>query len=80
MVKESIASETRRADLSVEAKNTSQRYEQILELNLADEKALRAKRSKVETQLASWLAKFDQDIGERNAEYEQVQAEYVLCY
>lgn len=76
MVEETIASEARQTDLSVEAKSITHRYEQSLEQHLADEKALRAKRARVETQLANWLAKFDQDIGERNQEFEQVQAEY----
>lgn len=75
MVQETIESEARQEELSANAKAAVQKYESLLEQHLNEEKALRAKRYKVETQLATWLAKYDQDIGERNAEFEEIQAE-----
>lgn len=57
-------------NLSNEAKIVTQQYHNLLELHLAQEKNLRIKRYKVETMLANWLVKYDQEIGELQAEYE----------
>lgn len=67
----------RQVELKAEAENMKQRYQALLDENLRLEKHLRARKYKIETQLASWLAKYDQDVGDRNAEYEQLQKEYV---
>lgn len=65
----------KQGELSVEAENMKQRYQALLTENLRIEKNLRARKYKIETQLASWLTKYDQDVGDRNAEYEELMRE-----
>lgn len=72
MAEDTHASERRQADLAADAKNTVYQYETLLSQHLQHEKNLRNKRSKVETQLCSWLNKYDADIGERQAEFEEI--------
>ena len=61
------------ADLSQEAANSTHQYEHLLEEHLEVEKGLRTKRLKVEAQLASWVAKYDNDIGEKQTEYDELE-------
>lgn len=75
MAEDNEDSTAKQAELMAEAENVKQRYQTLLDENLKSEKMLRAKKYKVETQLASWLTKYDQDIGERHAEFEQLQKE-----
>ncbi|RZB39596.1 IQ domain-containing protein D-like [Asbolus verrucosus] len=63
-------------ELAEEAKDTTHQYDVLLEDHLAKEKTLRAKRFKVETQLASWVAKYDQDLGDKQAEFEALEKTY----
>lgn len=71
-MQESQASEVRREELTEEAERVENQYNSLLEDHLVSEKNLRTKRYKVETQLASWLTKYDTDIGERHAELEEL--------
>lgn len=75
MVEDNEDSIAKQIELKAEAENVKQRYESLLDINLKTEKKQRAKKYKVETQLASWLAKYDQDIGDRHAEFEKLQQE-----
>lgn len=79
MVLETEASTIRKVELTEEAERVESQYKATLEDHLASEKALRAKRFKVETQLASWLTKYDTDIGERHAEFEELTRWYA-CF
>ncbi|KAF2902178.1 hypothetical protein ILUMI_04010 [Ignelater luminosus] len=72
MAEDTHASERRQGDLAQEAKTTTYQFETLLSQHLRHEKNLRHKRSKVETQLCSWLNKYDADIGERQAEFEEI--------
>lgn len=72
MMQEAEASETRQAELKEDAEHVKKVYESLLEDHLIEEKALRVKKFKIETQLSSWLAKYDADIGERQAEFEEI--------
>lgn len=72
MAEDSKLSTTKQEELTEEGNQTKSSYETLLEDNLSIEKGLRAKKFKIETQLASWLAKYDTDIGERHAEYEEL--------
>lgn len=80
MLENKTDSELRRADLIVEAKSITQQYENLLANHMALEKGLRARRSKVETQLSNWFTKFDTDIGDRQKEFEKLTAEYLYFY
>lgn len=75
MTANSASSELRQKDMALDAKQATEHYQSLLDEHLANEKIVRAKRLKVETQLASWLAKYDQDIGERQTEMEALQKE-----
>lgn len=75
MAEDNEDSNAKQIELKAEAENVKQRYQALLDENLKSEKKLRAKKYKVETQLASWLAKYDQDIGDRHTEFEQLQKE-----
>ncbi|KAB0794196.1 hypothetical protein PPYR_13816 [Photinus pyralis] len=76
MYGESTASLVRQANLSSDAKTVTNQYEAVLSQHLNVEKKLRAKRLKVETQLANWLSKYDADMGERQAEFEHLDDIY----
>lgn len=75
MAEDNDDSSARQIELKAEAESMKQRYQALQDENLRTEKALRARKYKIETQLASWLAKYDQDVGDRNAEFEQLQKE-----
>lgn len=75
MVSITYSSETKQQELANQAKDIIAKYEAILEQHILEEKNMRSKRSKVEGQLASVLAKFDSEIGDREEQREQIQAE-----
>lgn len=75
MAEDNDDSSARQIELKAEAETMKQRYQALMDENLRTEKALRARKYKIETQLASWLAKYDQDVGDKNAEFEQLQKE-----
>lgn len=70
MMHASLKSEQLQIDLAEEAQKLKQEYELLLENHLNAEKTSRTKRMKIEAQLQNWLITFDQDIGEKQAEYE----------
>ncbi|XP_044272679.1 dynein regulatory complex protein 10-like [Tribolium madens] len=76
MMKDYNKSVELQAELSEDAKGATEQYNSLLEDHLHQEKLLRAKRLKVETQLASWVAKYDNDIGEKQAEYDELDEIY----
>ncbi|KAJ9596912.1 hypothetical protein L9F63_012037, partial [Diploptera punctata] len=59
---------------SAEIKKLEDKFKSLLKTNLKEEKDLRAKKLKVETQLISWLSKYDADIGEKQVEYDEIMA------
>nr|CAD7423067.1 unnamed protein product [Timema monikensis] len=69
-------SEFRQEMLRADVEASNDRLEAMLVEHLAQEKELRGRRFKAETQLESWLHKYDTDIGERQAEIEEITAEY----
>lgn len=76
MVQKTTVSETRQVALSEHAKNAEESYRNLLETHLAEEKVLRIKQDKIEVQLSQWLAKYDQDIGDRQTVKEDLEAEF----
>lgn len=80
MMHTSIKSDEIQAEVSEEAKMLTHQYELLLEDHLADEKVARSKRLKIEAQLQNWLTTYDQDIGERQAQYEVLHNELVLLF
>ncbi|KAL3272631.1 hypothetical protein HHI36_014097 [Cryptolaemus montrouzieri] len=76
MMTDSFNSEIRQVDLEREAHDANAQYTTLLESNLSEEHQFRQKRNKVEAQLASWLAKYDNDVGEKQAELEKLQKQY----
>ncbi|XP_074037891.1 uncharacterized protein isoform X2 [Leptinotarsa decemlineata] len=76
MMHKTIKSDAKQAELSEEAKKLVNQYETLLADHLDVEKAARSKRFKTETQLQNWLASYDQDIGERQTQYEVLKKEY----
>lgn len=66
----SLKSDQVQAELSLEADQITRQFDLLLEDNLSQEKLSRAKRMKIESQLHNWLTTFDQDIGEKQSEYE----------
>lgn len=75
MAEDNDDSAVKQNELKAEADEVNQRYEALLNENLKSEKKLRAKKFKAETQLASWLTKYDQDIGDNYAQLSQLQKE-----
>ncbi|XP_021938054.1 IQ domain-containing protein D isoform X2 [Zootermopsis nevadensis] len=67
-------SESRQETLMNEVRNLNIKMKSLLHIYLAQEKELRRKRLKAETQLISWLNKYDTDIGQKQAEYDEALA------
>lgn len=80
MVEDTEMSDFRQITLGEQAEKAVNEYSLLLEHHLSEEKVLRTKQNKVETQLAQWLAKYDTDIGERQATKEELTEEYVNFY
>lgn len=76
MIKKTRASDTIRVVLAEQAKLAEETYKQLLEAHLSDEKVLRVKLDKIEVQLSQWLAKYDQEIGDKQGVKEQLESEY----
>ncbi|XP_060521906.1 dynein regulatory complex protein 10 [Cylas formicarius] len=76
MMQQCYESEEKQIHLAEEVKKLTEEYDRLLEDHLLDEKVLRSNRLKTETQLHNWLAKYDQDIGEKQAEYDKLITEY----
>ncbi|CAH1116928.1 unnamed protein product [Phaedon cochleariae] len=76
MMHKSNESEIRQAELAEDAKKLIAQYETLLDDHLNQEKISRSKRFKAETQLQNWLTKFDQDIGDKQGQYEKLKQEY----
>ncbi|KAL1494126.1 hypothetical protein ABEB36_009775 [Hypothenemus hampei] len=76
MMQQSLESEEKQAILSLEAKAIADQYSQLLVDHLDDEKILRARTMKIHSQLQSWVVKYDQDMTEKQAEYEEIKAQY----
>ncbi|CAH1964768.1 unnamed protein product [Acanthoscelides obtectus] len=76
MMKKVNESEENQICLSEEASRLTKQYETLLEDHLIEEKQARSRRYKMETQLQNWVVKFDQDIGEKQAELDRLQKEY----
>ncbi|PNF43383.1 hypothetical protein B7P43_G13919 [Cryptotermes secundus] len=74
MVREWRESEIQQEAMTNEIRNADVKLKSLLSIHLAQEKELRAERLKVQTQLISWLKKYDTDIGEKQAMYDEVLA------
>lgn len=77
MMNRTVVSEEKQLHLAEEAKRITKEYELLLEEHLGIEKNSRSKRFKAETQLQNWIIKYDQDIGEKQAEYEALKTKFV---
>lgn len=75
MMHTSLKSEQVQAEVSEEAKKLTRQFDLLLEQHLSEEKVSRSKRMKIEAQLQNCLTTYDQDIGERQAEYEVLYKE-----
>ncbi|CAG5045262.1 unnamed protein product [Parnassius apollo] len=62
--------------LKEEENESKESYEQLLKAHLADEKTQRARRLKVETQLLSWLQKYDVEMGDKQKELDEFTGKY----
>ncbi|XP_066246702.1 dynein regulatory complex protein 10-like [Euwallacea similis] len=76
MMQECLESQEKQAILNVEAATITNQYQKLLEDDLDEEKKLRAKTMKTQIQLHNWLTKYDQEIGDKQGEYEALKAEY----
>ncbi|KAJ4436912.1 hypothetical protein ANN_17044 [Periplaneta americana] len=74
MISDWKESEIQQESLFNEVKTLEAKMKTMLSDHLAQEKEQRAKRLKVETQLINWLNKYDTDIGEKQAEYDEIMA------
>ncbi|XP_045498644.1 dynein regulatory complex protein 10-like isoform X1 [Colias croceus] len=62
--------------LKEEEAESRELYENVLRKNLIDEKNQRARRFKVETQLLSWLQKYDLEMGDKQVELDEFTEKY----
>ncbi|CAH0563328.1 unnamed protein product [Brassicogethes aeneus] len=69
-------SEEKQEFLVEEFETIKSEYDNLLISHIEIEKKLRAKRSKAEAQLHSWITKYDTDIGDKQAEFEKLTEQY----
>ncbi|CAH2095989.1 unnamed protein product [Euphydryas editha] len=62
--------------LKEEEVESREMYENLLKTHLIDEKNQRARRFKVETQLLSWLQKYDLEMGDKQVELDEFTEKY----
>ncbi|XP_068633684.1 dynein regulatory complex protein 10 [Battus philenor] len=62
--------------LKEEEAESIENYETLLKMHLADEKTQRARRLKVETQLLSWLQKYDGEMADKQLELDDFTEKY----
>ncbi|CAH2048761.1 unnamed protein product, partial [Iphiclides podalirius] len=62
--------------LKEEEVESRENYEQLLKAHLVDEKNQRARRLKVETQLLSWLQKYDGEMADKQVELDEYTDKY----
>lgn len=75
MMQQCMESDEKLAVLTVKAEQITKQYDTLLADNLAEEKKCRARTMKTHSQLNNWLTKYDQDIGEKQEEYEDLKAQ-----
>ncbi|XP_018323916.1 dynein regulatory complex protein 10 [Agrilus planipennis] len=73
MAEANVESAERSEELKKQVKEMTETYATLCNNNLSTEKKLKNKCGKVESQLASWLAKYDSDVGDKRMEYERLR-------
>ncbi|NXV73267.1 DRC10 protein, partial [Atlantisia rogersi] len=70
------ASEARSARLQQDIQQLGAQLSALVLEHQASELALRKRNCRMETEIVNWIQKYDTDMGEKQAEYEEVQAAY----
>ncbi|KAM6119728.1 dynein regulatory complex protein 10 [Phoenicopterus ruber ruber] len=70
------ASQARCAKLQEDIQQLGAQLNALVLEHRASELALRKRKCRVETEIVNWIEKYDADMGEKQAEYEEVQAAY----
>lgn len=78
MMQQCLESEEIQAKLAEEAEAITNKYEKLLEDHLDEENRMRNKTMKTHTELQNWITKYDQDVGEKESEYDTLKQQYVL--
>ncbi|KAF5308045.1 hypothetical protein FQR65_LT06420 [Abscondita terminalis] len=73
MARNSVKNHVVLEGLRQEIKSVSHQHDMLVLQHLQDERKLRAKRLKVETQLVNWLNKYDEDMSERQRQYDELE-------
>ncbi|XP_064612865.1 dynein regulatory complex protein 10-like [Liolophura sinensis] len=69
-------SEGRTQKLSQEASQLKTQLQNLIQEHREQEQQLRKKKFKIETEVENWIQKYDSDMGERQDEYEEIDAVY----
>jgi len=70
------ASDSKLANLNHDYEMASNVYEKMFQEHRAAESKLRKRKYKIETEVENWILKYDQEMGEKQDEYEQIDVVY----
>ncbi|XP_071619224.1 dynein regulatory complex protein 10 isoform X1 [Heliangelus exortis] len=70
------ASQARCAGLQQDIQELGARLNALVLEHRASEMALRKRKCRMEAEIVNWIQKYDTDMGEKEAEYEEIQASY----
>lgn len=69
-------SEGRKQRLQQEVTQLQTQHQNLVTEHRENEQELRKKKFKIETEVENWISRYDQDMGERQDEYEEIDAVY----
>nr|CAB3256666.1 IQ domain-containing protein D-like [Phallusia mammillata] len=73
---DSRSSDGKQSKLLTEMEQLQDQLNRMLQENREVEQALRKRKYKIETEVDNWITKYDQDMGEKQDEYEQIDEVY----
>jgi len=71
-------SEGKQLKLTSEIEQLKDQFTRMLTEHRENEQHLRKKKFKIETEVENWISKYDVDMGEKQDEYEKIDAEYTI--
>lgn len=71
-------SEGKQQKLSTEIEQLKDQFTRMLTEHRENEQHLRKRKFKIETEVENWISKYDVDMGEKQDEYEKIDAEYTI--
>lgn len=70
------SSDSKQSKIQVEIQQIEDQFQRLLQEHRETEQLLRKRKYKIETEVENWIQKFDQDMGDRQKEYEEIDSVY----